>query len=418
MPSRLSLFTLLAGALVAASAVAGGRHGDRLPSRCDDPLAVPTVDCGRAPGAVFDAAGRLWIAWARGGHVYVNHSDDEGGQFSIPVPVNRLPEAIAARGENRPRIAVDPAGRIHVSWTRTLPGPYAGDIRYSRSLDGGRSFVAPVTINDDRRMIGHRFGALATGRQGRVFLAWSDKRDRADAKARGQTYRGAALYFAESRDGGASFGPNRKIADHTCECCRVAMDLDPEGRPVIVWRQIYGRNVRDHALVRVPARGRPPPPTRVSHDEWAVDACPHHGPAVSVAADGTWHVAWFTDGKARHGLFHARSADRGRTFTEPASFGRYDAGAAHPDVLALGARVFLTWKEFDGTSTVLRIRASNDGGRSWDAARTLARTRGGSDHPFLISRGADAFVSWATDDDGYRLLPVSAAPQEAATGGG
>ena len=50
---------------------------------------------------------------------------------------------------------------------------------------------------------------------------------------------------------------------------------------------------------------------RVSNDDWQISACPHHGPSLSISPAGTYHVAWYTNGKARKGLFYARSDDEG-----------------------------------------------------------------------------------------------------------
>ena len=87
---------------------------------------------------------------------------------------------------------------------------------------------------------------------------------------------------------------------------------------------------------------------RVSHDRWEVDACPHHGGALSIASDGIYHLVWFNNAPERHGLFYAYTADRGKTFSAPLTFGNFEAQAGHPDVLSLGKAVHVVWKEFDG----------------------------------------------------------------------
>jgi hypothetical protein len=383
---RLTVFLLLA----AAPAWGQGHHG------ADMPLAV---------SAIFDDAGRLWRAQVWEGRVWVSHSDDKGQSFSTPVAVNEQAESIAADGENRPKLAVV-GQRVYVSWTQRLPKPYTGHVRFARSLDGGRHFSAPLTVNDDRAVISHRFDSLLVDGRGRIHLFWLDKRDAAAAQAAGRPYAGAALYHAVSDDGGAHFSPNTRLAANSCECCRVVSALDTDGLPLVFWRHIFGRNVRDHALLKLDGSA----PVRVSHDGWEVDACPHHGPALAVGADGTRHLAWFNDGPERHGLFYARMDPAGQ-LSPPLGFGNYDAQAGHPSVVVVGTRVFLAWKEFDGQRASVWIRASRDGGRSWYAPRRLMDTAGASDHPLLISDGATAYVSWNTAQDGYRLQAVEdAAP--------
>ena len=47
---------------------------------------------------------------------------------------------------------------------------------------------------------------------------------------------------------------------------------------------------------------------RASFDDWQINACPHHGPSLSVGPDGVRHLAWYTgDGKAGGGVFYARA---------------------------------------------------------------------------------------------------------------
>ena len=254
-------------------------------------LAKPSL----AVTAVFDGNGRLWQASIRGRHVYVSHSDDRSATLSTPVKVNAEPEDILGDGENRPKILVR-NGVVYVSYTQGLAKPMSGDIRFSRSLDGGKTFSAPLTVNDNREIISHRFEAMAVNDKGQVFLAWLDKRDLSAAQAQGQAYRGAAVYVAQSDDGGVSFRPNLKAADHSCECCRVEMALDRDGIPVILWRHVFGKNTRDHALLKLDGQSVM---QRASQDGWELDACPHHGPTLSIGEDGIYHLAWFTNAPQR-----------------------------------------------------------------------------------------------------------------------
>lgn len=363
--------------------------------------AHPAGQAGLAVSVAADAAGRLWRTQVWEGRVWVSRSDDGGRSFGLPVAVNVHPENIAADGENRPKLAVV-GDRVYVSWTQSLSKPYTGHVRFARSLDGGRTFSEPITVNDDRGLISHRFDSLLVDGRGRIHLFWLDKRDAAAAQARGGHYTGAALYHAVSEDGGASFGPNERLASHSCECCRVVSALDPDGVPVVLWRHVFGRNERDHALLRLDGRSQP---IRVSFDRWEVDACPHHGPALAVAPDGTRHLAWFNDAPTRHGLFYApMGADGG--LAAPLPFGNYEQQAGHPALAVAGSRLWLAWKEFDGRQALVQVMHSDDGGRSWSPPRRVAASGGASDHPLLVSDGSRVYLSWSTQLEGHRLIPL------------
>lgn len=352
-------------------------------------------------GATFDRRGWLWLAKVENGYLFISRSEDKGKTFGPAVKVNSVPENISADGENRPKIAVTAEGRIYVAYTSSLEKPFSGHIRFSRSTDGGTTFSEPITVNDNREVISHRFEAMAVDSRGQITLAWLDKRDQSAAQQQGQAYTGAAVYYSVSADGGASFGPNRKLADNSCECCRVAMAMDQGDVPVVFWRHVYGKNVRDHALARLDGKSQP---VRVSYDRWEVDACPHHGPAISIADDGAYHLVWFDNAPQLHGLFYASSADQGKTFSAPLNFGNFEAQAGHPHVLSFGKAVHVVWKEFDGQNSVIRGMSSADGGKSWSMPRRIAATAGASDHPLLIADGTQPYLSWNTAREGFRLI--------------
>lgn len=356
-----------------------------------------------AVSATFDAKGGLWLASVKDGHVMVSRSGDLGKTYSAPVAVNAQAEFVAADGENRPKILVASNGNIYVSYTQSLETPFAGNVRFSRSVDGGKSFSAPVTVNDNLEPFTHRFDVMGVNARGQIYIAWLDRRDAALAGRNGEKYSGIAVYYAVSDDEGRSFQANVKVADHACECCRVAMAMDTDGYPVVVWRHVYDTNIRDHALLRLDGKMAP---VRLSHDNWEVAACPHHGPSISIARDGVYHAAWFNNAPERHGLFYAYSTDRGKTFSSPLNFGNFDAQAAHPYVLSLGRRVYLVWKEFDGERTHVLGMRSGDGGESWSAPTRLATTADMSDSPLLIAGEGNAYLSWNTRNEGFRLIAL------------
>lgn len=388
-----TLLPLLAGLLLAGPAFAHDGHAGApaaAPAK-NDYAKVWLERQQNAPrlavAARFDAQGRLWLARVVGGQLQVSHSRDDGASFTAPVVVNRQPELIAADGEARPQIAVV-GERVYVSWTQSLPQPFAGHIRFAVSEDGGASFAEPLTVNDDRRPITHRFNAMHADAGG-VTLAWIDKRDGSGDPS----YRGAAIYTARSTNGGRSFAANRKLADHSCECCRLAIAADGDGTPVLLWRHIFGTNIRDFALARLDAA-----PRRVSEDGWAIDACPHHGGALAIGADGARHIAWFTGAEAAPGL-HYRRLDGDRA--GPAQpFGNLDAQAGHPQVAVHSQRVVLVWREFDGRHNLIRSQQSADGGQRWTAPSTLAQTAGAADDPLLLSHGGSIRLLWNTAADG------------------
>jgi hypothetical protein len=368
------------------------------------PARGPQAATASTPTAAFDAAGTLWLVWVDGPHVYAGASHDLGRSFATEARVNPEPEKIDANGEARPKIAIGSKGEIFVSYTRKLDKPYTGDVRFSRSTDGGRTFSAPVTVNDDGLVTGHRFDTLAVSPAGEVHLFWIDKRDLERAAAQKQKYEGGALYQAVSTDGGQTFSVNRKLKDNVCECCRLAVAWDGDV-PVLFWRDLMPGGVRDHSIARIEAKEVAT--ERATDDGWEILGCPHHGPAFAIGADGTRHLAWFTgEGKRGKGTFYRRSADGGRLLGEPVRVAS-GPGSGRPQVIAAGRNVWLTWKETsdDETAIVYAVR-STDAGATWSKPQEVSRRRGASDHPLLVARGEAAYLSWFGHEEGYRLVPL------------
>ena len=311
--------------------------------------------------------------------------------------------SIAAHDEYRPKIAVDGQGVIYVSWTQNLAKRHTGHIRFSRSTDGGKHFSAPVIVNDNLDEIGHRFDSLLVGQNGQVLVTWLDSRDREKAKAANQPFKGTAVYFSVSNDSGAHFSANQALALHSCECCRIATALDADNLPVVLWRHVFDGTIRDHALIKFSDWQTPGPIQRVGDENWKIDACPHHGGALSIASDGVYHATWFSGAADKQGLFYGYSKDRGQHFSPAFQFG--GVGAKHPHVLSLGQRVGLVWTVFDGSRNQAKALLSADGGMSWSQPLLVASSAAKADEAFLVADGDRMLLSWQTGE-GYQLVEL------------
>jgi hypothetical protein len=390
--------------LVVPLAGASAQQHQHSPPSCDS----TALSCATTATPAFARDSTVWLAWSAGGRVIVGHSGDLGHSFETVAPINREPDRIDNGPDARPKIVVDGKNRIVVAYAVFQDDRYNGRVMVSRSTDGGASFAAPYPITEDRTS--QRFETLALDPDGDLFAAWLDKRNAAAARAAGTAYPGAALAFSWSSNGGESFAPARVAQNNTCECCRLSVGFLGPQRPVVLFRNIFGANTRDHAALVFKDRDTPGPLHRVSTDDWQIDACPHHGPSVAVGADGAIHAAWFTSGKVRQGVFYARSTDGGEHFTTPLPVGGADRRAGRPYLAADGRTVRLVWKEFDGEVTNIMLMTSADGGNSWSEPKELATTTDASDHPLLLSDGRHTYLSWLTRAEGYRLTPLDDLP--------
>ncbi|CAH1385271.1 sialidase family protein [Candidatus Nitrotoga sp. M5] len=387
---------LLLGAL-ALSTASYGDHND---------IKAGTNDFSHYPqggslfvSTAFGPDNRLWRIVSEKWHVYVDYSTDLGKTFSAPVRINSKSQRIKASSENRPDIAVDGTGRISVIYS--AEGAQPSVLYFSTSTDNGRSFSTPKPLSNNASEANSSQGRLLLNSSDQAYIFWLDERDRTDWRQPGNS-----VYYTII-DGQSSHDfINQKLSDTVCECCRIAAAIDNESQPVLFARFIYPGGIRDHGLSKTQANGKNPLSWRVTFDEWKIKGCPENGPAISISDDGHYHVAWFTRGSVRQGLFYAYSSDQGKNFSTPLPIGTPKKRSSHPDIMAQGKHVVLTWTEYDGTKSQLLVMQSTDSGQTWSQARSIAESSSGIDFPFLLSSSEGVFVSWNSKNEGYRLIPL------------
>jgi hypothetical protein len=350
-----------------------------------------------ASGAAFAPDGSVWLVGVDAQQRLYTARSTDLATWSQPQLLDSSADPISADGENHPKLAFGPQGQAVISYTRPLDKPYTGWIRMLRSTDGGATFSAPFTVHRDTQEITHRFESIAFDASGALHTVWIDKRD---LQAAGKSYTGAAIYQNVSHDGGLTFGPDTKVADHSCECCRIALSQGPDGQLRALWRHVFGQATRDHAFANL---SDPVPNAfkRASYDAWQVQACPHHGPGLARAgAAGGYHAVWFGIRKEKGGdvaaVRYARLAADGQPLTDTVQL-LPDAQAEHADVAAQGNKVAIVWRSYQGQDTALKAWLSRDGGKTFET-RLLARTQGENDQPRLIANDTQMVVVWRTRD--------------------
>jgi hypothetical protein len=381
-----------------------------------DPVLAADPETGELlAGFVARGADSAW-------HLYFARSADRGASWGAPVRVTPTPDEIRPHGEASPRLVAAPGGKLALVWAqdykvegRKWP---ASRIRLSRSLDGGRSWSAPLTLNDDTTAAapprGHTFhGAAWVGDSGLVAV-WLDER-RLDAPAphgasahdHGSAAEGdATIYTVSSPDFGTTWTPNRPLWGATCPCCRVTVAREADGRAVAAWRKHFPGDVRDVVTAPLPIDGEPslPEPARVHADEWVYPGCPHTGPALALAEDGTRHVAWYTGRPGGAGVYLARSGPAAPDQAPVALVSDSTLPVAHPAVQALPGNASLAaWDIAPGGKKRLSLAYVPAG-----ATRVRPVTLPGADgaaHPQLLRLNErEAFLAWTgVSGNGQRI---------------
>lgn len=286
--------------------------------------------------------GKVYISYIREeGDVYITALSAEGKSILPPVKVND--KSAPANGIHQsPGLAIGSKGEIYITWVSPVEGEeFAADIRFARSLDGGKTFLPSIRANDNIAASPKGFESLAIAKDRSIYIAWLDGRD----KKKGSS----AAYFARSSDGGKTFEKNRKLDDNACPCCRTALAVSQDGSVYVSWRKVFEGDIRDMVVVSSSDYGRTfNQPVVVSEDKWAIQGCPHRGPSMAVDDKGLLYYTWYTEGSdGLPSIYLSISRDGGRTFTPKQmlpsgdrAFPDHPRLAVHKDGIA-----YLVWEE-------------------------------------------------------------------------
>lgn len=373
------------------------------PARASNVCQSDGLECANAATPVFTPDGKLLVAWTANGVVSLAESSDLGKTFSPAVKIAEHGKSLDTGSDARPQIVVDKLSGIFLAYAFFKDSNWNAQINTSRSSDGGNTFSAPTTLVQDGSS--QRFPSVLIMPDDKIFISWIDKRLVAAAKQGGEKRLGGSIAYSFSQDGGKSFQAERIANESSCECCRIGGSLDPQGNPVLAYRAIFPGGIRDQASQIISTSGAGPI-RKVADDDWRTDACPHHGPSIAVSGSGKFHVAWYTQGSKRSGVFYAHSSNQGVTYSKPIRVGSEGANVSRPYLMSLGRQVWLVWKEFDGKKSSVYMKESSSDGDTWTTPKMLSSTTGYSDHPLLIPKGSEVFLSWLTRDDGYQLINI------------
>ncbi|MDQ7091690.1 MAG: sialidase family protein [Methylococcales bacterium] len=351
----------------------------------------------------FDSKGRLWRLIPTIDSIYVDYSDDKGKNYSTPIKINPKPQKMSAWPENPPAIAISQSGRIHVLY-------YADEQQkttnfYSYSDNKGKSFSPPVLVSDQADTALHYMAKMLLDTDDNLYLFWHDSRH---TPPNHQSGKGTlALYYSKNHASKKQPFKNQFISHGICSCCRMATALSSTGLPVIFTRMIFNQGVRDHGLFKINKKGQWSKPQRITKDNWQIEACPEHGPALAIDRKNRNHLAWFSLGETRQGIFYAYSDDEGKTLSNILPLGDKNKLASHPHVMAIDQHVALVWTQFDGNQTSVLLKTSLDRGETWSVDKTIISSTGQMSHPRLLNDGQQFYLSLTSIDQGHQLVEIN-----------
>lgn len=294
----------------------GGRTwtGTELPLPADIPACAASPDgtrCPFAPDIAFSADGTLYVAYVhlvgngnRPDALWLAKSPD-GGRTLL------MPKKVAGPLTFGVRLAIDPAGPLHLVWLQaheTSVGGFAQpypSVVAATSTDGGATFSPPANVSDsERERVTAGDAVVDSG--GNLVVVYRDLKDnrRDFENLAGPPWEGAsALVFTRSTDGGATFSPGAEVESGVVGTHRFlvfipetpSLAAGPDGRLYLAWSD--GRNGSDDVFLRTSADSGSTwsPATRVN-DNPVGDGTAQFLPAVT-AGPGKHITVVFLDGR-------------------------------------------------------------------------------------------------------------------------
>ncbi|HSU61055.1 MAG TPA: sialidase family protein [Bryobacteraceae bacterium] len=290
MPSRRSFLTGLGAAVLARA----GQPGKV--------TIIRTPEGGVQPEVAVDGAGVIHLVYLYGDPAaadigYVRKAAG-AESFSKPVRVNSEPGSAIALGTVRgAHLAIGSSGEVHVAWNGSskaapkAPGNSA-PMLYSRLAKNSRSFEPQRNLMQSTAGLDGG-GTVAADRSGNVYVVWHGQQVVNGKANSGEEKR--RVYLAQSRNGGATFEPERPISPAitgACGCCGMAALATRRGELFVMYRTAREIVHRDMNLLVSNDRGDRF--RAVDLQRWDIGACPMSTSSLAEL-NGRVLAAWETN---------------------------------------------------------------------------------------------------------------------------
>ncbi|HLN63725.1 MAG TPA: sialidase family protein [Symbiobacteriaceae bacterium] len=368
-----------------------------------DPTTTAPAGAGAAGSSADHDHGAAGIRAA-----FMANSSDGGTTWTEPLRINDQVENVQG-DENEAKIAFGSNGQIYSAWAipDATGNKMKANIRFSM-LDEKGKFKPAQTLNEVADAA--RFVALQTAPDGTVFAAWIDRRVDSPAPR--------AIYMTRISSTGRVLTGNYKIADDSCECCRLTMAFADGGKTIYVaYRQKPADNNRNIVIRKSTDGGATfGDPVVVSDDGWVINGCPHAGAVMTTDAKGNVHVIWYTMGRKpkEAGIYYSASTDGGRTFSPRQLVHAGEGTGVLRPYLAVGEQgdVYMAWMNYlpgkDQTQIFFRHLAA--GGRTMSPVQQLSQTEGNAQWPNVAVSKERVYLSWTESKEDATWVVLRAAP--------
>lgn len=359
-----------------------------------------------APSVTVDSAGKIHVAFYdyrnSDSDIYYTKSTDGGKTFLQNVRVDDT--AGTQANQFVPSIAVDGAGKIHVIfYDNRNSNNYS--VYHGRSDNSGTGFVANVLVTDTDPVSFQTDPAIAIDASGAIHIAWTDDRDGI-----------AHVYYTVSNDGGKTFAPEIRAddtADQNFSQSNPALAVDAAGNVYTVWEDsrfgqtaIFSSKKASQSQV---------------FDANVAIAIPGgnswmSSPSIALTSTGTIHVVWQQTTyskksynfvpkppKITHRIYYSKSTDGGTSFTG----GILVDGLAYtnqfqPDIAAAADNsIHIAWSATTKDGNRITYCSSTDDGASFTPSLAVdPQSTSSSQNSVSIAADSTAHIAWVDSRNG------------------
>lgn len=215
------------------------------------------------------------------GDICVTLSTDGGATFAPAVKAATVPSLMLGMRRG-PRIAAHGD-----TLTITVVG---AELMAFRSIDAGRTWIGPVTINDVSKSAREGLHDLAVSPNGTLFATWLDLRN-------GKM----ELWCAESRDAGQTWSTNEQVYrspdKSICECCHPTALFDEEGNLAVMWRNSIEGSRDMWMTTRPKGAAKFSAAQKLGEGTWKINGCPMDGGEIVALGGGNFGAVWQRNGE-------------------------------------------------------------------------------------------------------------------------
>ena len=294
------------------------------------------------------------------------------------IDVFTIPQNISNNGgeSRKPSIATDGA-RMLIVWQDISSGN--GEILFSKSIDGGATFSAPINISNNSR--DSIYPSIVTDGTN-ILIVWQD----------GSTGNDEIL-FSKSTDGGTTFSVPKNLSNDVINSSNPSITTD--GTNILVtWHDASSGNEEIRFSKSTDGGTTFSVPKNISNNS---------GESLrpSITTDGTnILVTWYDNSSGHYEILFSKSTDGGTTFSVPKNISNVIEDSNDPIIITDGTNILVIWNDRPVINYEIFFSKSTDGGTTFSVPKNISNTVGLSVDPSITTDGTNILVTWRDHSSG------------------